>query len=196
MAKDKKSFVLYVDQRELFDQLDDELAGKLIKHIFSYCADEYPDSEDQLLKLAFTPIKLQLKRDLKKYENIVERNRINGSKGGRPSKPKKPTGLSGNPNKPKKADNDNDNDINILFDRFWDLYDKKNGKYSARKKWKLLKDSERETILTVLPDYVRWKSERQFRPDPVTFLNQRRWEDEIPKTKSTDGIPNIPRLGY
>lgn len=116
MAQGKKSFVLYCDQKELFDQLTDEQAGKLIKHIFAYVNDENPATNDVLLNLAFTPIKQSLKRDLKRYENIVERNRENGKKGGRPRKPKKPNGLIQNPEEPKKADSDNDsdNDIDII----------------------------------------------------------------------------------
>jgi len=111
----KKSFLLYCDQKGLFDQLPDKDAGKLIKLIFAYVNDENPDIDDLLLKVAFEPIKLQLKRDLVTWNNIVERNRINGSKGGRPSnnpkEPKKPTGLFGKPRKPKKPDNDIDIDI-------------------------------------------------------------------------------------
>ena len=68
MAQDKKGFILYADQKELFDQLPNEKAGELIKHIFSYVNDDDPQTEDLLIKLAFTPIKQQLKRDLKKFE--------------------------------------------------------------------------------------------------------------------------------
>jgi len=117
MAKDKTSFILYADQRSYFDKLSDDEAGRLIKHIFSYVNDENPNPVDRIIDLSFEPIKLQLKRDLKKYINVVERNRENGKLGGRPKKqdePKKPSGLNGNPSKPKKADNDNDN-VNDIF---------------------------------------------------------------------------------
>lgn len=107
MAKDKNAFKMYADQRIFFDQLPDELAGKVIKHLFAYVNDEHPPEDDMLLKLAFSPLKRQLKFDLKKYEEIVERNKLNGQKGGRP---KKPSGLSGFENKPKKADKDKDKD--------------------------------------------------------------------------------------
>jgi len=68
MATNKKGFILYADQKELFDQLPNDKAGELIKHIFSYVNDENPDTNDIILKLAFTPIKQQLKRDLVKFE--------------------------------------------------------------------------------------------------------------------------------
>ena len=34
MAENKKGFILYSDQKELFEQLPDDKAGQLIKHIF------------------------------------------------------------------------------------------------------------------------------------------------------------------
>ena len=68
MAQGKKSFILYCDQREIFDQLSDEQAGKLIKHIYSYVSDDDPKSEDQIINLAFTSIRSALKRDLQKWE--------------------------------------------------------------------------------------------------------------------------------
>lgn len=108
MAENKKGFKLYADQRVFIDQLPDELAGKVFKHLFAYVNDENPDEDDLLLKLAFSPIKRQLKHDLKLYESIVERNQKNGKKGGRP---KKPSGLNGLKIKPKKADKDKDKDI-------------------------------------------------------------------------------------
>lgn len=72
MAEDKKGFILYADQKELFDQLPNDKAGELIKHIFAYVNDENPITEDLLIKLSFTPIKQQFKRDLKKWEKTRE----------------------------------------------------------------------------------------------------------------------------
>lgn len=68
MAKDKKSFILYVDQKDLWNKLPDEIAGKLIKHIYAYVSDENPSSDDLMIEIAFEPIKQQLKRDLKLFD--------------------------------------------------------------------------------------------------------------------------------
>jgi hypothetical protein len=78
----KKSFVLYTDQREIFEELSDEDAGKLIKHIFSYVNDENPQTEDKFIKLAFIPIKTQLKRDLKMWDEKKHLRSEAGKKGG------------------------------------------------------------------------------------------------------------------
>ena len=72
MAENKKSFVLYSDQRSLIDLLSDEQAGKLLKHIFAYVNDENPVTDDRLMLIAFEPIKQQLKRDLVRWENTKE----------------------------------------------------------------------------------------------------------------------------
>lgn len=82
MAVGKKSFVLYSDYQELFSELSDADAGKLIKHIFSYVNDENPICEKQIINISFIPIKLQLKRDLKKFEQIKEKRSEIGRIGG------------------------------------------------------------------------------------------------------------------
>jgi hypothetical protein len=78
----KKSFVLYADQREIFEELSNEDAGKLIKHIFAYISDENPESDDKILRLAFLPIKTQLKRDLKLWDEKKQLRSEAGKKGG------------------------------------------------------------------------------------------------------------------
>ena len=110
MAKDKKSFILYCDQQGLFNQLPDDIAGKLIKHIFAYVNDENPVTNDLLINIAFEPIKLQLKRDLRKYDEYIDKQRLNGAKGGRPKKPNETQETQPFFEEPKKADNVNDND--------------------------------------------------------------------------------------
>jgi hypothetical protein len=72
MAENKTSFVLYSDQRSIIDMLSDEQAGQLLKHVFAYVNDENPINDNPLIMMAFEPIKLQLKRDLKKWETIKE----------------------------------------------------------------------------------------------------------------------------
>lgn len=81
MAEDKKSFILYSDSYGLIKQLPDEIAGRLLKHIFSYVNDENPISDELILNVAFEPIKMQLKRDLIKYESNKEDKKLNGRLG-------------------------------------------------------------------------------------------------------------------
>lgn len=110
MAKDKKSFVLYCDQQGVFNKLPDEIAGKLIKHIFAYVNDENPICDDLLLEIAFEPIQQSLKRDLKKYEVYIDKQKENGAKGGRPKKEEETQKTQPFFQEPKKADSVSDSE--------------------------------------------------------------------------------------
>ncbi len=72
MAQGKKSFIAYADWKDIFDELPDEDAGKLIKHIFKYVNDENPETESILIKAVFANIKSTLKRDLDKWEKQLK----------------------------------------------------------------------------------------------------------------------------
>ncbi len=106
----RKSFVLYLDQKEIIDTLTDEQAGKLIKAIYSYCEGTDPEL-DPVLRLAFIPIKQTLRRDYEKWLNIVERNKENIKKRYQkvPTSTKSTSGKTGIPN-PLDSDSDSDSD--------------------------------------------------------------------------------------
>lgn len=130
MAENKKSFVAYCDWQETFEELTDEEAGRLIKHLFNYVNDKNPEASDKLTKMCFIPIKQSLKRDLKKYESYIEKQSVNGSKGGRPKKTQKTQAFL---EKPKKADSVSvsDNDIiNNIYNKFVD--EVKNHSFDSR----------------------------------------------------------------
>jgi len=113
MAENKKSFIAYCDWGEIFDLLTDEEAGKVVKHLFAYVNDRNPifDDNDRFLKIIFEPIRLQLKRDLAKYETICAKNRENINKRWKKEKQTN-TVVDGRKNRnTKNTDNDNDNDI-------------------------------------------------------------------------------------
>ena len=196
MAKNKKSFQLYTEWIESFEILSNEEAGKLIKHVFRYVNDLNPDTPDRLTELSFTPIKQQLKRDLKKWENIAERNKINGSKGGRPKTQENPVGYLGtqkNPKEPKKPVKVEvevkvkENNIIDRFENLWNAYDKKIGKKEALKAYKKLTDSERNKILpSVISKYKLCFPDKQFRKNLSSWLNQKSWEDEYELTRDQE----------
>lgn len=106
---------MHKDSLTILDDLTDEQAGKLFKAIRAHQEGEIIEL-DALTKIAFNPFKNQFLRDNEKYEETVNRNKINGSKGGRPKskpnpeEPKEPSGFIGNPEEPKKADSGSKSD--------------------------------------------------------------------------------------
>lgn len=164
MAKGKKGFVLYADQIETFTALPDDMAGKLIKHIFKYVNDEDPKTEDLVINIAFAPIKTQLKRDLKKYEERCKRNKDNGLKGGRPktdNNPEKPSGLLDNRNEPKKPDIDSDKDSDIDNDK--DI--KKTKTPTWRNNFNIYKSIVEKAYNDILGDSVEMEKQSKFYPN-------------------------------
>lgn len=111
--KNKKSFLLYNDTLDIESKLSDEQLGQLFRAIIRYQKKETIDMEFGV-ELLFHSFKKQFDRDFEKYNEVCNRNSMNGKSGGRPKKPKethnnpkKPTGFSNNP---KKADKDTDTD--------------------------------------------------------------------------------------
>jgi len=80
MAVGKKSFIAYADWKNTFDELPNEEAGALIKHIFAYVNDENPESDSVLIRAIFANIKATLKRDLDKWENQLQQRSEAGKK--------------------------------------------------------------------------------------------------------------------
>ena len=70
MAEGKKSFVLYTDLLDNIEHLTNEEKGILFNHLLEYVNDKNPILEDRLLVTAWKPIEKQLKRDLKKFEEV------------------------------------------------------------------------------------------------------------------------------
>ena len=80
MAENKKSFIAYSDWNGMFKMLPDDVAGKLIKHIFSYINDENPSTDDFIVNALFEQIKATLKRDLQKWESQKEQRSLAGKR--------------------------------------------------------------------------------------------------------------------
>ena len=79
------------------------------------------------------------------------------------------------------------NNINIAFEDFWNLYDKKVGeKGKLEKKWKALKDSERTAAMDHIPKYKLSQPDKQYRKHPATYLNNKSWADEIINSNGTN----------
>lgn len=100
-------------------------------------------------------------------------------------------------------DNDNVNDIvndNYIyiekeeFNKFWNLYDKKVGdKEKLFKKWLKLDSNDKVKIFETLPVFLSTVKEKQYQPYPETYLNNKRWNDEITQLKSYSPHQPAPR---
>ena len=113
-AMTKDGFVIYKSFYAPIQSLSDESLGKLFRAIFEYQIHGVCVELPVELTMAFNFFKTKFESDNIKYEAIVERNKANGRKGGRPSKENADNETVENPinqmgfEEPKKADKDMD----------------------------------------------------------------------------------------
>lgn len=78
------------------------------------------------------------------------------------------------------------------FDDWYTLWPKKQGKATARQKWRRLSTEDRCAAMAAIPAWQRYAREHpqgaQYVPMASTFLNQRRWEDDPPALPAN---PNV-----
>jgi hypothetical protein len=94
-----------------------------------------------------------------------------------PLRPARPAAAP--PDRPEKA-------IPVGFSAFWEVWPKREGKSDALAAWRKLRPDD-DTIQSILDAIPRqqaakdWPRENwRYCPLPASWLNQRRWEDEIP----------------
>lgn len=84
-------------------------------------------------------------------------------------------------------------DYSVGFEDFWKIYPRKVDKKGSYQKWiRAGADDSKALTETIIDDVKRritgdWnKTDEKYIPHPSTYLNQRRWEDEITPTKTDD----------
>ena len=88
------------------------------------------------------------------------------------------------------------------FDRFWKLYPRKVGKAPAEKAWKKLKVTPElfTLIATALGRQsvsIDWlKSGGQYIPHPATWLNDKRWQDEVTSASAISRHTNLDQINH
>lgn len=78
------------------------------------------------------------------------------------------------------------------FSEFWNAYGKKVGKAAAIDRWKKLKpNADLVRLMITAARRYSASTEQQFRKDPERWIKDRRWEDEIPESKSADAEDSL-----
>ena len=187
----RESIIIYRSFYEAIKELEPLHQAEIWKAVFEYGLNKNEVDISGLPSIIFKLIKPQLDANIRKYEN--------GTKGGRP---KKQTETKVKPNnnlnetkvKPNVNDNenvndnnndnnnDNTNDNNEFLD-IWSLYGKVGNKTTAMAKYNRLTKKDKESIKQHIPLYIKNhvdNDKQDFIPHFTTYLNQRRWEDDLP----------------
>lgn len=65
------------------------------------------------------------------------------------------------------------------FEKFWSLYQKKIDRDKCYAKWLKLNQKEKDSIFNCVSKYVQATPDKQYRKNPLTWLNGKCWEDDI-----------------
>ena len=73
------------------------------------------------------------------------------------------------------------------FSEWWDMYGKKIDRGKCEKKWEKLSCAEKRACIAATPAYVASTPDIQYRRNPMTYLNNKSWENQIiPRNNGTD----------
>jgi hypothetical protein len=181
MAENKKGFLLYADYEELFEELSDENAGKLIKHIIQYVNDKNPVTENVIVNIAFIPIKRQLKRDLESYESKREQWSEAGKKSAEARRLKREQTLNDVPTNLTTVEtvatdltvNVNDNvNVNNIYRSFAHL------SISINEFQKLEMEYHKKDIDSTLDDIQNYSKNKSYKS---LYLTAKKWLINVPK---------------
>jgi len=77
------------------------------------------------------------------------------------------------------------------FEKFWDMYPVKTGKEKCFEKWDKLDSNDKNRIIETLPSFKSYKPFDTYSyPYPLTYLNQKRWNDELPQISQVSKSEN------
>lgn len=87
-----------------------------------------------------------------------------------------------------------DLDLWPSFEDFWNKYDKKQDRPKCEKKWEKINQEAREKIMLHLEDYILSTPDKQYRKNPLTYLNNNSWENEIVTSQPKKGLNILTEL--
>ena len=219
MKDNKYSF--FESYHKALSRVSDERYGRVVRAMsefaFSGVAPSFADDADWIVWELVKPIIergqeiSEARAEAGRKGKGVSRNKGNrhAAKEGDESKAKQSKSIQNNTNqngigigKGIGKDNNKLTDVSIgclpdvlltSFEKFWSMYDKKRKRPACEKKWLNLKDEQREAVLKHVPLYVASTPDKQYRKDPLTYLNGECWNDEIIQEHGTesDSTPYI-----
>lgn len=133
---------------------------------------------DGIAKFAYISQMHNIDTQVKGWESKTKQKLSDPSQGGSVG------GSQGGSVAPSAQEEEEEKEQYVMFDKFWNYYDKKRNKDKAQKLFLKLSDSEMEELRLALPAYLESTPNKQYRKDPDVYLRNKCWNDEIIKPQA------------
>lgn len=171
-----------------FDTVKEELGNRLVRvkeqyyFIPKFIKYQYPDFPKSTVKTQASAIKILKEFNLLDNSSLTVREELDNSYGNGYGN----GNGNGNGNAHLSEKHSDDSTLSVskdtnsifTFEEFWNLYDKKESKLLTEKKYSKISEKDRELIKKTLPAYINKTPDKQFRKNPLTYLNSKLWLDE------------------
>lgn len=138
-----------------------------------YAKGEKVEPDDPLLQMAFTSWKDVFDYERRKKKEYQERMTERAQKANSAKRAKRQQ-------KPKETEFvEAEEEERFPFSEFWKLYDKDVNESECRFAWKHYSDETKGKIMNHVKAYVCAKRDKRYRKDPLNYLKQQTWLDEI-----------------
>ena len=192
---------LFIDYLEAIEPLGDAERGRLFTSLLTYARTGEVPQLGGNERFLFPMMKAQIDRDTLSKEELSAKR----SEARRKNKCEQNEHLITSVTLDIKCDQDKDNKTidqdkdkkkradakTDDFDAFWAVYPRKVGKGDAKKAFAKVKAPVSVLISAVntQKQSQQWlKDNGQYIPNPATWLNQGRWEDELPTNEAAKGV--------
>lgn len=212
-----RSFLkIYFDFDEKTDELTDNEKGRLLLAMLRYAMTAQKPVLTGNERFLFSAFKSEIDRDIATYNAKI----ANGNLGGRPAM-EKPNGTENNLTEPNETEHnlnakkknkeqevrnrvskETQNAREEMFEQFWVIYPRHTNKKAALQAFLRVNpdDALMQVILAAIEKQrqsAQWtKDGGQFIPHPATWLNGRRWEDEMPSGASPQRVKTVTAQAY
>ena len=183
---------VFVDYLDAIEPLGDAERGRLFTSLLTYARTGEVPQLGGNERFLFPMMKAQIDRDTLSKEELSAKR----SEARRKNKCEQNEHLITSVTLDIKCDQDKDKKKRADaktddFDAFWAVYPRKVGKGDAKKAFAKVKAPVSVLISAVntQKQSQQWlKDNGQYIPNPATWLNQGRWEDELPTTEAAKGV--------
>ena len=170
----RKGFNFYRSYYDVFNELSEKDKLVFINALLDkQFLDIDPENLTGMVKFAWISQYNSIDQQVKGYKSKSKDPMQGGRQGGRQG------GSVRGKITPTLQEKEKEKEQYVMFDKFWNYYDKKRNKDKTKKLFYNLSNESLELIRLNLPKYLESTPDKKYRKDPDVYLRNECWNDEV-----------------